>query len=317
MLSQLGQQELARRLAGPGLNLVTGPFTYRIHSPLSEVADVVALHYSAHQAPSVEEAPFADFHIRVAKPAGIRRWIRPQVEFWLDDERPFFPVQGDQAYPLLEWGMNWCITTTCHHYITIHAGVLERHGRVLVMPAPPGSGKSTLTAALSLRGWRLFSDELALLEPETGLIQSMTRPVSLKNQSIAVIRAFEPSAVLNPPVHETSKGTVAHLRPNRESVLHTAQRVLPGWMVLPRYEANSKTSLTLLPKAEAVIALIQNSFNHSVFDEIAFHAIADLVQRSDCYRFTYSNLDEAVDVFNSLTPPQPESVSRTSQEQRG
>jgi predicted ATPase len=30
----------------------------------------------------------------------------------------------------------------------------------VILPAPPGSGKSTLCAALVTRGWRLLSDEL-------------------------------------------------------------------------------------------------------------------------------------------------------------
>jgi predicted ATPase len=33
--------------------------------------------------------------------------------------------------------------------------VVERDGHALILPAMPGSGKSTLTAALVQRGWRL------------------------------------------------------------------------------------------------------------------------------------------------------------------
>jgi hypothetical protein len=43
--------------------------------------------------------------------------------------------------------------------------VLERGGRALLLPAPSGSGKSTLCAGLAFNGWRLLSDELALLDP--------------------------------------------------------------------------------------------------------------------------------------------------------
>ena len=65
-------------------------------------------------------------------------------------------------------------------YLIIHAAVVERNGFALLLPAPPGSGKSTLCAGLIHHGWRLLSDELALIDPETATLQAIPRPVSLK-----------------------------------------------------------------------------------------------------------------------------------------
>lgn len=39
-----------------------------------------------------------------------------------------------------------------------------------------GAGKSTLCAALCADGWRLLSDEMALIEPDTGRLRGMGRP---------------------------------------------------------------------------------------------------------------------------------------------
>ena len=81
---------------------------------------------------------------------------------------------------MLEAGLNWCIGNLAHQYLVIHSATLERGGRALLMPAPPGSGKSTLCAALITRGWRLLSDEFALVDPATGLLVPVPRPVALK-----------------------------------------------------------------------------------------------------------------------------------------
>jgi len=73
----------------------------------------------------------------------------------------------------------------------LHAAVLEKNGRAVVLPGDPGAGKSTLTAALMLSGWRLLSDEITLVDRDDGLLVGLARPVSLKNASIDVIqRAF-------------------------------------------------------------------------------------------------------------------------------
>ena len=74
----------------------------------------------------------------------------------------------------------------------LHAAVVERNGSALFLPAMPGSGKSTLCAALTYRGWRLFSDEFGLIEPARGAVLPLPRAIPLKNRSIEVIRRFAP-----------------------------------------------------------------------------------------------------------------------------
>ena len=70
---------------------------------------------------------------------------------------------------MLEWGLNWCVAGHAHQYLMLHAAALERNGRAVILPGDPGAGKSTLTAALMLSGWRLLSDEITLVDRERRL----------------------------------------------------------------------------------------------------------------------------------------------------
>lgn len=269
-----------------------------IQSRIPAVARGIALHYAQH---TVEpDDGFCDFHIGIVRPRGIRRWLQPQVLFRFDDELPFSPLPGDQGFPMLEWGMNWCVTSHCHQWLTLHAAVIERAGRAMILPAPPGSGKSTLCAGLVFRGWRLLSDELTPIDPASGLIAPIPRPISLKNASIDVIRRFAAEAVLGPVVSETLKGDVAHARPPADSVLRQHVEVKPGWVVLPRYVPGAPTRLEPLPKARAVMHLIENSFNFNVHGRSGFDTLANVVDGCDCFEFSYSSLDEATALFNRL-----------------
>ncbi|WP_157264880.1 HprK-related kinase A [Azohydromonas aeria] len=296
-LDALDARALRRRLRGPGLRLRTGPVLNCIRSPLEAVAEGIALHYAAHP---VEDDAFADFHVSVERPAGPRRWWRPQVVFRLDGESSFSPLPGNQGFPILEWGLNWCLTALHHRFLTLHAAVLERGGRALVLPAPSGSGKSTLCAALALNGWRLLSDELALIDPATGLIHALPRPVSLKNGSIDLVRRFAPEARFGPPVHETAKGTVAHMRPPAAGVARAAEPARPGWIVLPRYVAGQDARLEPLPRAQALRRLVENAFNYSVHGTAGFERLARMVDDSTCHAFSYERLPEAVAAFDAL-----------------
>lgn len=298
-LLQLPPAALRRQLAGPGVWLRTGPFSVKVQSRIPSVAEGLAELYGQFEVRSTHEA-FADFHVAVNPPATLRRWLRPQVSFSFDGLQPFKPLPRDQAFPMLEWGLNWCVSTQAHHYLIIHAAVVEKNGLAAILPAPPGSGKSTLTAGLVLSGWRLLSDELTLINRKTGLIQPLPRPVSLKNQSIEVIRTFSAEARINRASHDTVKGTVAHMRPPRESVLRQHEPAHPGWVIFPRWQAGAPTTFTPRSQAQTFMFLAQNAFNYSHLGADGFRVGTALVDRASCYDFRYSNLREAVAAFDRL-----------------
>lgn len=298
LLSSLSPASLRERLHNDGLDLHLPPFNVRIHSPIPLVASALEKLYADY--PLLPPDSFIDFHLSL-RPG--RRWPRPLCRLEVDGLRPYTPLSLDEAHALFEWGLNGCITSTCHTFLTIHAAVLERHGRALILPAPSGSGKSTLCAALLGAGWRLFSDELTLLDPTTGLIHPCPRPVSLKNQSIDILRARHPEAVFGPLAHNRLKGKVSHLRAPPESVARANDAALPGWVVFPKYTAHASARLQAVPKGRCFMQLADNSFNHHVLGRKGFTALSELVARSDCFEFAYSDLDVATASLAGLEPP--------------
>ena len=244
---------------------------------------------------------FADFHLSIEHAHSVRRLIRPQAVFRFDSTSPFKPLAANQAFALLEWGINWSVAMHCHQYLIIHGAVVEQSGRALMLPAPPGSGKSTLCAALVARGWRLLSDELTVIDIASGCIVPLPRPISLKNESIEAIEAFWPEAAMSPPVHETLKGTVTYVRPPVESVRAAIRHVKPRWIAIPHYARDRPTELVKLSKAAAFMQLVDNAFNYSVHGRRGFDLLTDVADSSDSFEFTYGGaLDEAVYLFDDL-----------------
>lgn len=297
-LSALSLSEIGKRLRDKGLVLQTGPFAVRIQSPITSLAADLALMYQDHLVP--DETTFVDFTVTLAQRSRWHRWLRPQVVFTFDGQSPFEPLPLDHAFPLLEWAMNWCISAHAHHYLILHAAVIERGGCAVIMPAPPGSGKSTLCAGLIHRGWRLLSDELALISLTNGSIAPLCRPVSLKNQSIDIIQAYAPSAVMNRPTHETAKGTVTQMKVSATDLARVHETARPRWVIFPKYAQAAATKLTPRSRAQSVLELARNSFNYMVLGLTGFEVLADMMEGCDCYDFEYSQLDDAVAVFDSL-----------------
>lgn len=298
-LAELSRDEISLALRQQnGFGIIMQPFVVRVHSDIPSLADDLLCLYADF--PVAPAKGFADFHVAVLRERGLRRWFGPLARFYFDGRPSFIPLPVHQALPMLEWGLNWCIAAHGHTFLIIHAAVIARNGEAIVLPAPPGSGKSTLCAALVNRGWRLLSDELALYDMATGEIYGMARPVNLKNHSIDVVRQHTPDVVITRPVPDTTKGTVALMKPPADSVAAVGSPVRATRIVLPRFEAGADAVLEPWSRAETFMLIADQSFNYNVHGRAGFEAVGDLVSSCRCYRFTYSALADAERVFESF-----------------
>lgn len=280
-----------------GINIKIGPFTINIKSSEKKFAETFCHIYQNF--PVVAQDEYIDFYIDIKRPASIRKVIRPYIDFTLDGKKPFKPLSIDEAFPFFEWGLNWCVATHAHHYFMLHAAVVEKNGNIIIFPAAPGSGKSTLSACLMLSGWQLLSDEFALLSKDLNTITPFGRPVSLKNESINVIENTFNTTV-NSRVKGTSKGDVAHLMHHNIIKDTKPITIKNSWLVFPKYNRNAKTSLTSLSPAEAFTPLVEQSFNYNQLGVDGFKSAKTLIDKSKKYKFEYSNINEAIQLFNEL-----------------
>jgi HprK-related kinase A len=298
LIGELSASELAQLLRGPGIHLVTGAFTVHVRAPLTDLAADFAQMYGDFP---VDDPPGIDDARIVVGPASfVRRFIAPQARSWIEDTAAFGPVPADRAFTLLETSLNWSVAISDVAPMIMHAAVLERDGRALLLPAPSASGKSTLCAALAWRGWRLLSDEMAVFGLDDGRLRPNPRPVSLKNNAVATIAAFEPRAQMSRIFRGTPKGDVAYMRPPSSAVGRAQERATPGIVVSPRYSTEAPASIERLERVKAFDLLAENSVNYASLLQTGFDILTGIIERCDAYRMTYSNLDRAVDAIDRL-----------------
>jgi HprK-related kinase A len=275
----------------PGVQITIGPFLVRVRSELAGVRRHLDTMYVGFP---MREGMGGHFDISVEAGRGLHRWVRPQASVVINGARPFLPLPSVLAGACIEWALNWCIGKNAHRWIAVHAAVVERGGRTLILPGPSGSGKSTLCASLTAAGWRLFSDEFALIDPESGYVLPVPRPISLKNRAIEILRHRQPSVVFAPEAYDTEGSRFVHMRPPGESVRRAGEPARVGWVVVPRFAEGRPTTFEPLPRARALLQLTDQSFNYNYLGASGYSCLATLVRHAECFRLEYSDLDDVL-----------------------
>jgi HprK-related kinase A len=302
-IAELDTETLRAGLAGDGLSIDLGAARVRIRSDVPQLPALLQLVYGAFTL----EPPGGVHDVTAAlrRKRGLRRYVRPQLEVLIDGAVDFEPFPADTPLPLLEWGMNYALAQRACWCLLLHAGVVERNGRAIVLPAMPGAGKSTLTAALASRGFRLLSDEFGVVGFDDSLLTPLLRPIALKNQSIDVIERFAPGAVIGPRYPKTHKGTVAHLAPAAAHVAARHVRAAPGLVIFPRFVASAGVEVEPVPRARAFARLAVNSFNYEFAGPRGFDALGRLIGASDSYQLLYGDMEGAIAKIAALVDALP------------
>ncbi|MFZ5793206.1 MAG: HprK-related kinase A [Pseudomonadota bacterium] len=267
-----------------------GPIGFRIGSDWrAPIAQLETL-YAAYPKP---EDGVPDFTVRLFAARPWRQVVRPAVmiggDYILPEAAPLPLAQGLLA---AEMGMNLQMALGQRHFLLLHAAVVERDGKALVLTGVSGAGKSTLAALLSLRGWRLMGDEFALLDPATGLLHAFPRLVSLKNASVATVAAEVPADRLGPMLEGTPKGTIRHLVPDAAALAAMDAPARPALILFPSFGYDSATRD--VAQSEVFVRLTQASTNYVAMGERGFDALTALVQGVPARAIDYPDTDSAI-----------------------
>jgi HprK-related kinase A len=278
------------------LYLTVGPTRFRLASTWRRPLDQLAALYKDY--PTSQDG-YADFTVRLEPEKPWRRYFRPSVhisgDFWLPDAAPL-PL--DQSLLAAEMGMNLQMALGWRRHLLLHASSVEKDGKALLMTGLSGSGKSTLSAMLAEKGWRFMGDEFALLNPDTGMVHSFPRLISLKNEAIAAMKAIVPENRFGPLMKGTPKGDIRHIVPPLDAVNRMVDSAKPALLLFPRF--GHDPALRDMGKSEIFVRLTQASTNYVALGETGFRALTRFVDNVPTKAMDYQSGDQAEDLINDL-----------------
>jgi HprK-related kinase A len=250
--------------------------------------------------PRHDPRTLSDVTISLRPQSGRRTRFRPAIRVFANDEAPYQAVPERWALPVIEATINWFVWSYVTRVLLLHAAVVERDGRAVILSGPAGAGKSTLCAALIARGFRFLTDEIALLRPNDGRLQPHPRPISLKNEAIELMAKMLPDAHISDRFANATKGTVAFMRPPTQSIAAAGETARPALVIFPTYAPAAGFELRPVERSQAFMRLIESSANYLTLLATGFDTLADLVEACDHYSLDYRSLDDAVGAIDRL-----------------
>lgn len=310
-LIELDDKNIHRHLSEGGVNIEIGPFCVNVQLTFKNIREEFIKIYKDY--PFYNSDIVWDNYINISGRNFYRQYIRPQA--WIDAgmSDDFVPLPAKIGMVSLEMGLNWHVASDCKQFLMFHAGVVAKDGVGLIMPAASGSGKSTLAAGLSYRGWQLHSDEFGLYDMSSHELVPYPRAVSLKNESIAVMRKWVSKVDDNyadyftEEFHGTPKGTICYMRPHKDSIEKMHVKTRPNLIILPIFDANATPEIRPITKAMAFFRLVLSSANYGDIGKDAFLSISRIIEESEVCEIIYPNLDAAVKLVEEFVEKTSES----------
>lgn len=221
--------------------------------------------------PQMETLPWAEglamraygvsFGLRISEPGWWER-IQPMVMLgWAhaptaEVDQLFSLVVGDSTYSLfrgdekvgehqdldlvldsLKSEIRLWVAEHATERVFVHAGVVEWHGRAIIVPGRSYSGKSTLVAELLRAGATYYSDEFAVLDDE-GRVHPFALPLSIR----------QPGQMASTPATPASFGAA------------TGREPIPvGAVAVARYRKGAHWRPRKVSRGEGALALMANT----------------------------------------------------------
>lgn len=284
----------SRRLrVGPALMELTAPSD----------ADFARFDALYRDYPRPAEPQVVDCSVHLTRDGGLRGLLRPRLHLVCDHELPgMAPIAPHLELLALEMGMNLQMAAGWRRQLVFHAGSAAQGECGVVLIGDSGAGKSTLAAMLGLApGWRFMGDEFALLslDADPHLIP-YPRPISLKNDAIAVMEGLAPADRFGPRLENTVKGTVRHLLPPPEAIAAMDVPARPVLVLAPHFDPAAAPEASRMTRVEAFVRLSQSAPNYSRLGEAAFQAVTRLADRVPAYDIHYGSGEAARHLIGEL-----------------
>lgn len=186
------------------------------------------------------------------------------------------------------------------NFFQIHSGVVSRGGKSLLLPGPPGSGKTTLALGLVLSGFKYLSEEVALIDPSSRDVVPFPRSLCFKERSFTTVKRLMSKIEVKDAEWEIDRGGVHYIDVTDIATDPYGEREPVGYVIFPRYNPHGKSVLSKISRAEAASRIAQMSLNFSSYGKSGVDIAVEIARNAECWALSVGDLEESVSLISGL-----------------
>lgn len=183
-------------------------------------------------------------------------------------------------------------------HIAVHAAAVVKDDVAIVMPANSGSGKTSLAAWFTARGYAYISDELVLFHDADAHFEGLYRPLNFKPSGTDTALAlkndrYDPQLIIE---SEVVSGWPAVMFGECASFHETFQANL---FIFPSFDSASELDIRELSPAQAGLELMRSNVNARNLAGQGFNAVGQLARKVPALRLSYGGNHQIAEVLES------------------
>jgi hypothetical protein len=187
-------------------------------------------------------------------------------------------------------------TRSCRDGLILHAALMSKRGRGLMIGGVSGAGKSSLAAWFIQQGWTYHGDDQMYAEASDRHWEGFARPLCFKGDWASMFPAI---AARPESVVEVGAQTLVPPDVFGQEVLPEAS-VRPGMMLFPTFRKGSDFSLKRLPAGQVTIRLAQSILNGGNLIHRGVAQAAEIARACPGYDMTYGHFDQLAPLLQLL-----------------
>jgi energy-coupling factor transporter ATP-binding protein EcfA2 len=216
---------------------------------------------------------------------GVASYVGPSIDLALYDS-------------LIVLNHHAAATATASGRTVLHGGAVDTAGRAIVVVGHSGSGKSTMTAALTRAGHAYLADEVVAIDDDL-IVHGFHRPIGLRSGGLTALGLVIPT------------GPYGSVSPHRGGPELGARCPLGLVVILRRSNDPTAAVLRDLSPPAALLELANQTLGASGHERAMFRRLDAFVRRARIAELSYSDLADAVTTLEqAATEPTADASTR-------